>query len=194
MVSDGTVTDWIIRLKAGQPEAPQRLWERYFQRLVSLARTMLRDAPRAAADEEDVALDAFECFCRAAKSGRYPQLNDRGNLWKLLVLLTGHKALDWVRHERRHKRGRPLTESEHLELIVDREPTPEFALEVADECRRLLASLEDDDLKQVALRKMEGYTTEEIAAQMRYTSRSIERKLQLIRRIWANEAMELNVL
>ena len=37
---------------------------------------------------------------------------------------------------------------------------------VAEETRRLLARLEDDQLRQIALDRMEGYTTEEIAERL----------------------------
>ena len=67
-----SVTQWIDRLKAGDPDAAQELWERYFRRLVGLARKKLRAAPRRAADEEDVALSAFDSFCRGAEQGRFP--------------------------------------------------------------------------------------------------------------------------
>ena len=55
MASEGSVTRWIGALQAGDPAAAQQLWERYFRRLVGLARLKMRDAPRLAVDEEDVA-------------------------------------------------------------------------------------------------------------------------------------------
>jgi hypothetical protein len=67
MSSEGSVTQWLGQLQAGDPAAVQPLWERYFQRLVGLARLKLRGAPRRAADEEDVALSAFDSFCRNAE-------------------------------------------------------------------------------------------------------------------------------
>src|SRR5207249_6675395 len=63
---DSSVSAWIDRLKDGDPAAAQPLWERYFGRLVGLARDRLRGAARRAADEEDVALSAFDSFCRGA--------------------------------------------------------------------------------------------------------------------------------
>ena len=59
MSSEESVTDWIGRLKAGESAAAGRLWERYFERLVGLARIQLRGTPRGVADEEDVALSAL---------------------------------------------------------------------------------------------------------------------------------------
>jgi hypothetical protein len=56
MASQGYVSNWIDLLKGGDHAAAQPLWERYFQRLVGLARTKLPGSRRRAADEEDVAL------------------------------------------------------------------------------------------------------------------------------------------
>jgi DNA-directed RNA polymerase specialized sigma24 family protein len=194
MGSPGSVTGWLVRLRAGDDAAAQPLWEGYFRRLVELARSRLRGVPRVAADEEDVALSAFDSFCRGATQGRFPQLHDRNELWRLLVVITAHKALDRLRHERRQKRGgvRQLSALEDEEAgvaeVVGREPTPEFAALVADECRRLLDGLGDDELRSVALWKMEGYTTEEIAAKLGCAPRTVERKLRVIRGLWDPEA------
>src|SRR5438874_663123 len=105
MSSEGSVSHWIAQLRAGDHRAAQELWERYFQRLVGLARKKLRDTPRRSADEEDVALSAFGCFCRGAEQGRFPRLSDRDDLWHLLVTITVQKAIDHIRRECRHKRG-----------------------------------------------------------------------------------------
>jgi hypothetical protein len=85
--SPGSVTVWLTQLRAGQADAAQHLWEGYFRRLVGLARQKLLGRPRAAADEEDVALSAFNSFCRGVDQDRFPRLADRDDLWHLLVLL-----------------------------------------------------------------------------------------------------------
>jgi DNA-directed RNA polymerase specialized sigma24 family protein len=58
---------------------------------------------------------------------------------------------------------------------------------VAEECRRLLAALGDGDLQRAAVRKMEGYTVEEIAAEPGRVPRTVKRWLRLIRRTWERE-------
>jgi DNA-directed RNA polymerase specialized sigma24 family protein len=191
---EGSVTHWIGLLKSGSPAAAQKLWEGYFQKMVELARHKLQGMPCRAADEEDVALSAFKSFCRGAGAGRFPQLSDRDSLWPLLVSITAHKAIDMIRHERRQKRGGPARDAgvpaapeAALEQVIGREPTPEFALLVAEECRRLLDALNDEGLRSVALWKMEGYTSEEIARKLDCVPRTIERKLRLIRRLWEKE-------
>ena len=199
MSADGSVTFWIGQLKAGDPAAAQRLWQGYFQRLVGLARKRLQGASRRAADEEDVALSAFDSFCRGAARDRFPRLNDRDDLWQLLVMITARKAVDLRQHEGRRKRGGGAVRVEPgpgsdatsvddaLGQVIGREPTPEFAAQVAEECRRLLDLLAEPELRAVALAKMEGYTTEQIADQLGCVPRTVERKLALIRRLWGGE-------
>jgi DNA-directed RNA polymerase specialized sigma24 family protein len=196
MTSTGSVTHWIGQLKAGDPAAAQKLWEGYFQKMVELARRKLQGLPRRAADEEDVALSAFNSFCQGIRGGRFPQLRDRDSLWPLLVAITAHKAVDLTRHERRLKRGgpapdarRPAAPEAELEQVIGREPTPEFALQVAEECQRLLDRLGDEGLRSIALWKMEGNTVEEIATRLGCVPRTIERKLQVIRRLWGEETV-----
>src|SRR5271157_3764998 len=105
MDSSRGVTHWIGQLRAGDPVAAQQLWEGYFRRLVGLARGKLRGTSRRAADEEDVALSAFDSFCRGVEGGRFPQLKDRDGLWALLVLMTVRKAADLANYNRRERRG-----------------------------------------------------------------------------------------
>src|SRR5262245_44658550 len=79
MGAEGSVSRLIGGLVVGDEAAVQRLWERYFRRLVGLARKRLADAPRRVADEEDVAFSAFDSFCRNAEGGRCPPRKLRGN-------------------------------------------------------------------------------------------------------------------
>jgi DNA-directed RNA polymerase specialized sigma24 family protein len=202
-VSDsGTVTDWLGRLVEGDPAAARRLWERYFHRLVARAHRKLAGAPRGAADEEDVALSAFDSFCRAAAAGRFPRLQDRDDLWRLLLVLTDRKAINQRKHATREKRmprngkvldegALPATDSaggSPLAQLPDREPTPAYAAQVAETWQELFGLLraekEDPDLEPVALMKMEGYSLKEIAAKLGCHPRSVQRRLHFIRRLW----------
>jgi DNA-directed RNA polymerase specialized sigma24 family protein len=188
------VSHWIGQLKAGEHAAAQELWERYFRRLVGLARAMLQGTPRRAADEEDVALSAFASLCLGAERGRFPRLLDRQDLWQLLVVITRRKALRQVRSERRQKRGGAgpaaadaAPEEVSLVGMLSQEPTPAFAAQVAEEYQRLLASLGDPELRAIAVCKLEGDTTGQIAVKLRRAPRTVERRLRLIRKRWEKE-------
>jgi DNA-directed RNA polymerase specialized sigma24 family protein len=201
MLSSESVSDWIGQLKLGDQAAAQRLWERFFARLVGFARNKLRCISRRAADEEDVALSAFDSFYRGVGQGRFPQLSDRDDLWQVLVVLTERKAINLMHHERRQKRGGSTVKGKSvcdyqpdsstlragLEHIVSREPTPELAVQLAEELTRLLVRLGNEELRTVALWKMEGYTNEEIATKLGCVERTVERKLRVIRNRWNPE-------
>jgi DNA-directed RNA polymerase specialized sigma24 family protein len=167
---EGSVTRWLGPLQQGDPDAAQALWQRYFLSLVRLARKRLRPAARAA-DEEDVALSAFDSFCRNAADGRFPRLTDRDDLWRLLAVLTLRKASRLLRDEGRQKRGGPARPADTpgedgplLEEALSREPSPELAAQMTEEYQRLLDLLGDDQLRRVAVWRMEGLSVEEIAA------------------------------
>jgi DNA-directed RNA polymerase specialized sigma24 family protein len=194
-MSPDSVSHWIDRLQAGDRVAAGQLWQRYFRRLVGLAREKLAGSPRRAADEEDVALSAFASFCEGAEQGRFPELTDRDGLWRLLVVITARKAGHLRRDLACEKRGGgQLLEAGQssegdgwLAVVLSREPDPAFAAAAADEHRRLMAALPDDELRTVALMRMQGHEVAEIAARLDYVERSIKRKLALIRELWEKE-------
>jgi DNA-directed RNA polymerase specialized sigma24 family protein len=198
----GSITGWLGDLRDGDQAAAQPLWEHYFSKLVTVARTKLRRMRKTTADqdEEDAALSAFNSFCAGAARGKFPQLADRDDIWRLLVVITARKAMAQANREGRQKRGGGRVVEEAvlfghglggadgslagLERIAAQGPSPEFAAMMAEECGRLLDSLDDDSLRQVALSRMEGYNNDEIAEQLGCARRTVARRLDLIRKTW----------
>lgn len=207
---DGSITRWLGDLRGGDLAAAQPLWERYFGKLVVLARAKLvkQRQPRAEADEEDAAISAFNSFCAGVAQGRFPKLADREDLWKILMTITVRKAYAQIQRRKRLKRGGGRVVEEAvlrggkaggsfdsaaapgLEMIAGGEPTPEFAAMVAEEYARLLDALPDEGLRLVAVSRMEGYTCDEIAAQLGCARRTVARRLDLIRQTWLAESGE----
>jgi RNA polymerase sigma factor (sigma-70 family) len=176
------VTTWLHLLRAGDTAAAQPLWERYYADLVRLAHAHLAARVRGPADAEDVALGAFASFCRGAAEGRFPHLNDRHDLWRLLFTITLRHAAGYARHENRQRRGGgERIDVADLDELPGDAPDPAWAAAVADELRSLLAALPGDDLRQVAQLRLEGYTLPEIAERLGRSRRAIERKWTLIR-------------
>jgi ECF sigma factor len=62
--------------------------------------------------DEDAALSAFDSFCASVAAGRFPQLADRDDLWRLLVVITRRKVLDQAQRRMRQKRGNGRVVSE----------------------------------------------------------------------------------
>ena len=201
MADEGDITQWLDGLARGDDLAIQQIWGRYFEQLVRLARRKLGDSNRRSADEEDVALSAFHSLCRGAAAGRFPQLDDRQDLWKLLAVITARKAAAQLRRSRRQKRGSGTvrgesvfagtpgesSEQRKIENVEGVDPTPELAAMVAEQCGLLMDRLQDESLRTIALHKFEGYSNEEIAELLNCAPRTIERKLARIRQLWQGE-------
>jgi DNA-directed RNA polymerase specialized sigma24 family protein len=189
-VSLGSVSRLLGGLRDGDEEAVRLLWLRYFQPLVRLARNRLNARGCTLRDAEDVALEAFWTLCQQvshpASAERFPDLHNRTHLWKLLACFTARQAFDLARKECRRRQivgDETLLGEAGFEPFVGREPPPEFAAAVAD----LLECLPTDELRRIALARMEGYTNGEVARRLGRSLSTIERKLQVIRLLWQGE-------
>jgi RNA polymerase sigma factor (sigma-70 family) len=201
MSSLGSITGLISRVKEGDTAAADELAIRFFRRLVGLARVKLQGRYLGEADEEDVVQSALAGFFHGAKRGQYARLHDRDDLWHLLVKITTRKVQKFVRHEQAQKRhlgrGRDATPALGstdlpvaafgVEQIPDPNPPPDLEVLTKDNIAHLLDCLGDAQLRSIVGFKCEGYTNEEIAAMLGCKCRTVERKLELIRKIWRQE-------
>jgi DNA-directed RNA polymerase specialized sigma24 family protein len=195
MSPDQDITHWIGQLKQGDEQAAERVWGLYFEKLVRLAARRLRGLSKRDRDEEDVALSAFHSFYQRASDGQFSRLENRDDLWRLLVTITARKSSSLIKHQMAAKRGGGKTRGESvfrgvdgphpmgIEQIAADEPSAEFADGVFNTCSELLTGL-DDSLRKIALLKIEGYTNVEIAKELGIATRSITRKITLIRQKW----------
>ena len=191
MLEPQSVSNWLDELKAGNEAAAQALFERYLHSLVRLARQRLGTQTRSLADEEDVAITAFNSFLGRADAGQFPQLDDRTDLWRILVKLTLCKVYDAIEYNNRQKRGgaakdTAAAQQSDPEFLVCPDPTPALAAQLTDEVQHRLTQLQKPELILIAKQRMDGYTTEEIAAQLNCHPTTIERKLRTIRQIWSH--------
>ena len=199
MADNGSVSEWIAEIQRGNEESIPLLWERYFPELVRVARDALRLTHDRMATGEDVALSAFDSFVEAMRSGRFQRLEDRHDLWRLLSEMTRRKAVDLIRRGLRAKRGGGNVRGESalragggsgVEAwggIACDDPTPSLALMLAEDCEHLLELL-SPPLRDLALRKLEGHTNREIAAELGCSVATVERRLAIVRQRWREVA------
>lgn len=183
------VTNWIERVKEGDSIAAHQIWQHYFERLVRAVRQRLRGQNRAVSDEEDVVASVFESFYRAAEIGRFPDLSDRDELWRLLLKMSARKIIDKQRHDRRQRRGAGIhihsldgdRANRSVVEVVGEAPTPEMVAIMAETFEQFFSSLGVGELQEIAVAKLEGQSNAEIARRLRCSERTIERRLHLIR-------------
>ncbi|WP_339733355.1 ECF-type sigma factor [uncultured Gimesia sp.] len=191
-----SVTNWVKALKEGEADAAQKLWDRYFGKLVNQAEARIRNCPQGSLEAEDIAVSVFESLWRGANEGRFDKIHNRDTLWWMLLALTKRKAASHIRKETALKRGgnttpKSLSNSEDsgytFEQLVSDEPTPEYLVMLQEEYEKLLGILRDDQLREIAVLRLEGYTSLEISKQLKISIPTVTRKLRLIRAAWARE-------
>jgi len=189
----GSITQAFAQIRAGQERGVDRLWQRYFPRLVALANKTLGGRNRGMADADDAVQSAFLSFYQRASSGEFGDLLKRDDLWNLLGVITARKALKQVRREGAAKRGGGKVLGEGALAGLDDSPgkLEELAAQMpahdVDLCCQELMDALDEQLRPYALLRLLGYKNREIAEQFDCTERKVERKLQLVRMKWESE-------
>lgn len=189
---EGSVTFYMNQLREGNRNGTDELWQRFYSRLVRLAHNRMNAKFRRVVGEEDVATIAIaECF-KSLEEGRFPELKDRDDLWARLAQITERRALNEIRRQTSQKAGggQVLGESVFLNVndtsplgingIPDKEPTPEYADQLGITVSEMLTGL-NDQLRQIAILKMQGYTNQEISKEAKVSIATVERKLALLR-------------
>jgi RNA polymerase sigma factor (sigma-70 family) len=184
------VSKLLLDLKHGDHDAAQALWDRTVERVAAAARKRLTALGIRAVDEDDVAVDVFASLCRGAGQGRFPRLEDRNDLWQVLLMLTRQKVVDQRRRQQPEWTESAIalvppdeTEGRAIDLVQGDEPHPDVVVTAVDELERLLSAL-DQERRTISLMKLEGYSHGEIAQRLGISLRSVERKVALIKKKW----------
>jgi RNA polymerase sigma factor (sigma-70 family) len=202
MKSTGSVTHLIEQLRSAdkteRDRAAGQVWQRYFPQLLDLARRHLDQRVRRREDEEDVLQTMYKSLCRRLEQGKF-QLDGRSDLWRLMVKMTLFKSRTVAtRHGReardyRREQLAPAAPADDslppawdLEAMEGAGPTPAEAAVLAEEFQLRLQIL-PDNLRQIALWRLEDESNQAIAQKLNCTERSVERKLNRIRKMWTEE-------
>lgn len=189
-----SVTGWIDLLSDGDSEAAEQLWRHISLRLQEFARQRLDEQTRRRYDEHDAANSAFHSLCRGLVDGRLATEN-RDAFWGLLAVITSRKIAAQRRSSNRKKRGRGAVRGESgfgdagIDAVVGNQQTPDMLAEVTESCTELLDALPDEVMKKIVLLKFQGAHNGEVARELNCTQRTIERKLERIRRIWVEAGL-----
>ncbi len=172
-------------------QSAEVIWNRYFERLLRFATSQMRGMSKATRDEEDITLSVLKSVCLSLRDGRGSIRDDEG-LWPLLVVICKHKIANQYAYQNRAKRDTSKSksidaESGLAEELHSKEIQPEMLVEFNERLEQLFSILEKVPLKKIALAKVQGFTNEEIALEMKCSLSTVERKLRTIRGIWSHE-------
>jgi DNA-directed RNA polymerase specialized sigma24 family protein len=193
--TQSSVTDWIAGLKRGADDASRKIWHRYVEQLVREADRRLKIMPRRVAAGDDIAQEAFAAFFRGVESNRFLRLEDRHDLWQVLIMLADRRAKDHIRRQLGPQRGagqvrgdsvleppadRSVSGAAGFDIIAAPPVTPESAEALIRLIQRSFPELADEQLQRIALDRVANYSVQEIARRHGIGLRTAERKLELI--------------
>lgn len=191
------ITSWIDQLSNGNDQAAEELWLHISLRLHEFASQKLDSRMRRRYDEHDAANSAFYSLCNGLVDGRLEAVN-RDAFWGLLAVITSRKITAQRRQLSSQKRGGGALQGESgfgefgaggINEVAGNQTTPEVQAEVSESCAQLLEAISDEALKKIVLLKFEGWKNGEVAREMKCSQRTIERKLEKIRRIWVEAGL-----
>jgi RNA polymerase sigma-70 factor, ECF subfamily len=176
---------------AGQCEqgnvlAFEKVFERYSDRLIRIAKSRISERLASRIEAEDVVQSVFRSFFGRVQAKRFT-FQEENDLWRLLVSITLNKLrnkVDWhtaakrdVGLEQRMDGGSSLPSAYDVDGV---NPSPEAVVMFIDLLEHFMTSLRDTDRKVLELR-LQGMTQEEIANEIGCTERTVRRVLERIR-------------
>ena len=193
-MSDNPEENALVELwRQGDENAARAIVDRYVDRLMTLARRRLSQRLASRVDPEDIVQSAFRSFFARAKEGRFV-FAEQDDLCKLLVRMTLHKTLRQVAFHKAAKRN-PSAETEQGEhhqerllALLDGEPTAETEVAFLDQLEHFFAQLRPQE-RQILEMRMQGYSNDEIAAQLGIYDRKIRRVIEHVRAIAEKEGI-----
>jgi RNA polymerase sigma-70 factor (ECF subfamily) len=181
----------VDRCRQGDQVASQELFDRYVSRLITMVHRRMSSQLSRRVDAEDIVQSAFRSFFVGVEKEKF-QIDQAGDLWRLLVVMSLNKLRRRVAHHRAAKRGMDAERSVNIQLgdenvqcfeAAASEPLPDAAAAVMDEFALVTSDLEPYQNEIIRLR-MQGYEMTEIAEAVGRSERTVRRVLDKIRSRW----------
>ena len=186
----GSITQWLQRLQDGESDAAKEIWSRYYPRVIRLAAIQLIKSDDRSIDEEDVAQSTFRTVYLAVMNGKYPDIEDRRDLWRLLLVSTLNRVRRHYRDSRTLKRSvnELVTQDQTRRRLLLEISGPDAQAEMADLIETLFLRLDQEDptgeLRKIALLQLEEHSASAIARRLKRRKNHVLQRIRLIRILW----------
>ena len=191
----GSVSKALVRFNEIEEKASQLIWDRYFERLRDFANGKIYPRHKRLFDGEDIAGSALLTLMNGLRENRFGDLKNRDQLWQMLVVIATRKTLNSAAFHDRVKRGggkvqggsaiENAIELKGLNGYFEQDQDPAKFVEFEMTCQELLNALPSEGYRQITLMRLAGFSNVEIAKKTGCSRRTIDRKLNAIRLVWA---------
>jgi hypothetical protein len=158
--------------------------------LVRAADKKLIQNPDPAIGGEDIAQSSLRNVCQGVLEGRYPELDNRDDFWRLLFISMANRICSHFRNCGAEKRKAFLRDPSDAidDELMSRFSNQEAQTELADLIEFLLGKLDQQDpsgeLRRIALLYLDEYSASSIAKMPQRRKTNVLHKIQWIRAIW----------
>ncbi|EMI45037.1 RNA polymerase sigma-70 [Rhodopirellula sp. SWK7] len=181
----------VDRCRQGDQAASQELFDRYVARLITMVHRRMSSRLTRRVDAEDIVQSAFRSFFVGVENQKF-HIDQTGDLWRLLVVMSLNKLRRRVAHHQAAKRGMDAEQSvanlpgdENVRCFeaAAMQPLPDAAAAVMEEFDHLTGDLDEHQVEIIRLR-MQGFEMTEIADQVGRSERTVRRLLDKMRLRW----------
>lgn len=165
-------------LKAGDVNATQELWEKYFTSLEVAVRRLGRGLFEPALAPSEIAHSVFSSFVRLNRLGHFQDIESREELWRILFTLARSKMIAEAHKRRdvlRNAQSLPHPKLDQLQASTYR------SFEDGVFIHEFLSTISDEPSRKIAEMLLLGYTRSDIVNALSVSRSSVDRKIRRIR-------------
>lgn len=181
MTAEDSFNRWMAGVRAGKQDAIAKVFNRFVNRLIALARTRLDTRIRQKEDPEDVVQSVFRSFFRRHANEEI-DVRSEDSLWTVLTVIAVRKCANRNRHYqaecrdvRREIPGGSSSEDPNVMWEPPaRDPSPEEAVMLTETVEELMRRLTKTD-RQILELVLQGLNDSQISAQVGLAIRTVRR-------------------
>ncbi len=191
----GSITRLIREFRNGDPDAFERLWNRYTANLRQINGRQLSNLGPTV-DADDVVQETWMAASRRLEDP--DGISNRDDLWRFLVAECKRRRVDLFRRETALKRGGGRVVSEGAltgpngegtltlaEIIVDPHQRSELKSSIREQFEALQQGVPEEEWAVAVAVYVDGLTIQQTADQLGVSKRTVDRRLQRVRNAWA---------
>lgn len=197
MSEDPRLTEWFRKMAEGDLEAANSLIEYFFPQLIAFSEAQYRQkfptSHPVVEDAEDAAQSALKTLWRRSREGRFSDVVNRNQLWRLLAKITLRKIYAQRKRATAKRRGGIIDKHIYIGSLKMPDaclPAQESQAELHTNVRDALDALTDPVLRNIAALRLNGTDVKDIAEELDLSPRTIQRWIKEITETWEKLFLE----
>jgi DNA-directed RNA polymerase specialized sigma24 family protein len=189
----GSITAQLSAVLRGDEKAFGYLYRRMSEKFKIMLKGHCKTWDPPAQGQEDVMQNALLIFCRGIQENKFETLKNRGHVEALFERFIGNQFKNQLRHDNAKKRNGDLVQGDSVLKDIAAaggQSLHEVSDHLVSATIKALDALADRELMTIAQLLLGGRSKAQIMTELEMTRHTLDRKLQLIGRIWTEHAQQ----